>query len=397
MIGFSGVFSMKTSKILYFYIALWALYYLQGTLYPTGSIISQVTLLVALLLSLYYIIAVNKIARNPRYIQALNMMVALVTIYGFIRLLESDSTGTKWDVFLKEFYYSLLPIYVFYYYSLKGQINKWMILLFAIIFIIVTIFYYFKALNEALDLLGSENVTNNSGYYFVPLVPLLLLLDIKKILKYVLLLVIGGFVLMSAKRGAILTYVICSIEYLYFELLRASNKTKLFVLFFSAFILVAGYQVSMKVIESNVYLSMRLDDTRAGNTSSRDIIYGKLVDNIENQNSFVKLLLGNGVNGTMKISGSLAHNDWLEIAIDMGIVGLLIYVFYYIAFYSLTKRSHRDKQTSALLIILTFCFVRSFFSMSINDMYIVTTFVMGYCIGQSEYQKRLNNIRKVNV
>jgi hypothetical protein len=184
---------------------------------------------------------------------------------------------------------------------------------------------------------------------------------------------------------------------LYFELLRASNKTKLFVLFFSAFILVAGYQVSMKVIESNVYLSMRLDDTRAGNTSSRDIIYGKLVDNIENQNSFVKLLLGNGVNGTMKISGSLAHNDWLEIAIDMGIVGLLIYVFYYIAFYSLTKRSHRDKQTSALLIILTFCFVRSFFSMSINDMYIVTTFVMGYCIGQSEYQKRLNNIRKVNV
>ena len=170
---------------------------------------------------------------------------------------------------------------------------------------------------------------------------------------------------------------------------NSSFNKKIFTLALGVCIIVAGYQISMQIIENDPYLSSRLEDTLEGNSSSRDLIYNKLINNMKNETSLVNLLFGYGADGTRKIAGRLAHNDWLEIYTDMGLVGFLIYLYYWLCLFRMRKYIKDAGILQSFYIIMTFCFMRSLFSMSINDMYIVTTFIIGYIAAQSKYDRAL--------
>ena len=375
----------------YIYTGLWVLYFLQGTLYASGSSISQAILAVVLLLSGFTMIKVNyfHIPRYgfPKYIVALNFIFFLITIYGVIRWMENDNTGTQWHIFLKEFYCSLLPIYAFFFFAKRGFIQQRELNVISLTFIIVTILFYFKQLYEVSERYNSESVTNNAGYMFVPLLALLPLINISNKFKYILLIIFAAFILISAKRGAIMIFIVCALEYLYFQVKDSSKKYKIWTISIVSCFIVAGYHYSMSIISEDPLLSRRLDDTLEGNSSSRDYIYGKLITNIENQDSPIKLLIGYGANGTTIVVGKLAHNDWLEFFIDMGLIGFAVYLFYWICFWKTRKYLINKDVKHSFFIIMTFCFLRSFLSMSINDMYIVTTFVIGYCIAQADRER----------
>ena len=107
------------------YILLWVLYSLQGTLYASGSIISQGILAILLLWSIYYCFVVNTkyYSRElPSFIKAVNIFLIMATIYGVVLILsgkvlyitEGDIIKTSNFDYLKTIYISLLPIYSFF-------------------------------------------------------------------------------------------------------------------------------------------------------------------------------------------------------------------------------------------------------------------------------------------
>ena len=321
-------------------------------------------------------------------------MLILFTIYGLFRLEQGDWGKGVYTVysysFIKDHYMSLLPIYSFYYFTRRKNVTPLILLVVLILFGIISIIFFIRTYTEASKLTGQSAITNNSAYMFVSLVALLPLLKTKLAYKYLFLSILGVFVLMSAKRGAILAYILCVLEFVWFSIQHMPRRVRIKTMIGSSLLLIIGCYFAIYYIDSNEYLSLRLVETEHGSSSGRNLIFLSLIRHIRSDLSDIHLFFGNGADSTYHIAGNFAHNDWLEVMTNMGIVGIIIYLYYWLCVYMTYRQlSSYPSLSYAFLIIMTLCFMRTLYSMSISDMFVVTTMVIGYCIGEKD-----NNDRK---
>lgn len=104
------------------------------------------------------------------------------------------------------------------------------------------------------------------------------------------------------------------------------------------------------------------------------------------QDNIINILLGNGAYYTLQISDNFAHNDWLEIAVGQGLLGLIVYVNYWIATYRMAVKSNLPSNKSfAMLLIFVIYLLKTMFSMSYDAMNIFSTYVIGYCVCQINF------------
>ena len=106
---------------------------------------------------------------------------------------------------------------------------------------------------------------------------------------------------------------------------------------------------------------MRVEATIEGKTSGRDYIIMKLWSFYTNT-SILQQIFGAGFARTLSIAGNYAHNDWIEMLIDCGFVGLLLYGLFYVA---LIRRIifSIDKVKRLLSLLFIAFFPTSFYSM----------------------------------
>ena len=74
------------------FIVVWVLYYLQGILYPVGSMISLALLGINLLVSANCTLKVLRWSDNPKYFRGFNLLMLMFSVYGFIHILFNPST-----------------------------------------------------------------------------------------------------------------------------------------------------------------------------------------------------------------------------------------------------------------------------------------------------------------
>ena len=212
--------------------------------------------------------------------------------------------------------------------------------------------------------LDQDEYTVTSVYSFLSLMPLLLLLKNKKVVQFALLSVMLAFFILGAKRGPIILggmsaifltlcmFVGCSIE----------EKIKLFfieVLFFAGIVLFVAHQMSL-----SPYLSWRLEQTLAGNSSGRDVYVQTIWNYYLNSLSNRQMILGIGAQGTLAVNESFAHNDWLGILLENGILGVFLYGLYWIGFVYTWFKSKIDKDSFIAIGLLIFIgFGKAIFSM----------------------------------
>lgn len=383
----------KYLSICNIYIFLWCLYSLQGTLYATGSIISQGLLGLFLLLSVYYVLYTNVVYKFPPYMKALNVLLAMFTIYGVILLFSNEVlliTSEGADAvsnkdYLKNIYMSLLPIYAFFAFGKKRLLTEHGIQRWIPIFILITIARFFavqqELLSEAEEMMSMrDEFTNNTGYIFLAIVPLLMFIK-KPIWQYMLLLVCGTFIIAAMKRGAIIICAISLVLFFYYTLKGASLKRKVLtsVLVIGSVVAIVYYVSYM--LDTSDYFNARLEQTLTGRASNREDMYPHLLRQIIYFATPLQFLFGRGAYGTLKVSNNLAHNDWLEIGINQGILGVAVYVAYWIAFYVTAKRmqNHRIIHEALILTMLIF-FIKTMFSMSYDSMPIYASLCIGYCM-----------------
>lgn len=386
------------------YISLLAFYSMQGTMIPTGgTVLSQIIALITMLMGLYYTLKVIAMKGNPVYFKGLNCLFFIFVVYGGILLFSDhhyvikakrfgDATVSNFS-FLKNIFLSLPNIYTFYYFSTKKYLTekllkRWVFVLFG-----VAVFRFFDYQMSTIQMLllegiDSDKVTNNMGYLFVALIPSVALFRHKSVLQYGMMIFCMAFIVMGMKRGAIIVGMLLMLYFLYFNYRYHQSMSRTKVLFFSALIVIAGVYIVENMMETSDYFMARIEQTREGGSSGRDAIYEHFWNHFKNETDNFKYMFGNGANATLGIYINYAHNDWLEIAINQGVLGLVAYAFYWLCFLKTIWNTKHNK-TARLVLSLAFIsfFVETIFSMSYTEYSMMACTTFGYCLAHCQDQE----------
>jgi len=372
-----------------FYILAWILYYLQELLPSDFGPIARVLLLLNFVISIYYAFVANLKYKLPVYFKGLNFMLVMFTLYGILLMLDPrplyahDIVAVDKFNYLKQIYLSLVPIYPFYVFTRQGLINEDKLKLWLCILIPLLIVFFFYRQNQfqlaAMD--GREEFTNNAGYMFVAIMPTIVFFNKKPFVQYALLALCMFFILLSMKRGAIIIGVLCVLFFLYMSTKSASRSQKGWLLILSVVLLIVGYFNIKYLMNTSDYFNNRIEATLEGNSSQRDVIYSSLWGIYTTKFNSLQLIFGGGACATLRYLGSYAHNDWLELLINQGILGVVAYISYWLYFYKSYNKSKGNPTVSlALFLLLIISFLRTLFSMSYGDMEFFETMTLGYCL-----------------
>ncbi len=385
---------ISAKKICNIYLCLLVLYYLQGSLYEEGTVVGRIILVLAMTIGTVCAAKVLYEYKLPRFFTAVNLFLAMIAVYGVVYIYDGpimmgDGRFTTPLTYIKNPLISFLPIYAFYYFTKKGVVTERWICTVSVIAIALCIVQYYVQMEltiTARELKGiqAEEVTNNSGYLFLTVIPLLVLFYRNRLIQFALMAVILAFVVMTMKRGAILVGACCLVYFIWNTFRRGSSRDLKIILPLTVALFVGGYYLISYMLETSEYFQYRVLETLEGNMSGRDIIYAKLFDYIRNECSSVEILFGSGADYSVVIAGNFAHNDWLELLVDCGLLGVTIYAFYFAALYKsilgLPSKNAAKPMACLCLFILS---SRSLFSMSYGDLFFPLALALGYSLAQT--------------
>ena len=390
------------------YFALWCLYRLQGPLYPSGSVIAKFILMLLLVWSIMIMFKVIMHRGGlPSYLRALSVFLLMTTLYGLMLILSGQELYITEDVYiktsnfdyLKNIYSSLLPVFVFFEYSTRGEMTMRNVVIFTVVLLVINILSFFYDRSQAMILAIQsgrhvDGFTLNIGYKFLSLFPLILLCRKRPLNQYLLTIITLFFVILCMKRGAILIALICFPLLIISTMKTAKGRQRLFITILSVFSLLVATYIVINLLSTNVYFAHRIEQTLEGDSSNRDKIYFTFLNHFFSETNAFRFLLGNGANATLEIGMNYAHNDWLEIAINNGLLGIVIYIWYYIALlldYFKTKKYNKH-YGDVIMMVFIIMLASSLFSMSYSSMDRELSIVLGFVLAQLYIKNNENNL-----
>ena len=333
------------------------------------------------------------------------VIVELVAILGLLliyNVVEHTQLYTGWEgsnergIFLETF---LLFIYLVvpYYLSKTDKLNdNDIIILFLITFVYAIVMYFknlfFLSMMSVIDV-GIGETTNNIGYMFVCLLPFIYLLN-DKTKQLILLLISVVFVILSAKRGAILIEFIFLLYYSYNTYLKGKISFGRILMFAALFGVVA--LIGYKIMLSNDYIYDKFIQTKEGYSSGRDTLAEDIIGYVLGpESSLFSLFFGSGIGTSVNVAGNWAHNDWLEFISMSGLIGVFIYLKFYFSMWRIKRHIYLDQYglifNSAAIMLL----VMSIFSMAV----LVSTktsyslmILMGYGYGKLTFKGKVRHL-----
>lgn len=391
------------------YIILWCLYFLQGALFGEGSLASQSILVVLLLWSLVIFLKCHIEAYYfPTSIKVLQLLLISYVIYGIIpimngtvlRIVASGQLIPPYG-YLKAALISIIPIFVFFYYTKKNVVSSRALCLLSYLFLPIIIITFYtneaKMLTLAIEQHSTATeFTNNVSYSFVFLIPYLYLFK-KKPRAMLLLLGVSIFLLLSMKRGAIIIGALIIFKYLYHILAETNINQKIGALLLGiVFFVVMAYFIS-DMYESSPYFQDRVEKTLEGYTSKRDVIYSSLMHYYLNETNSAQFFLGSGANATSQHAINVAHNDWVELLVDEGLIGFALLLGFFIYLFKDVRkmRKYSPQYYYMFLSIFIIIFLRTFFSMSICDMQPYLTLPFGFLLAKLSSFERSKHGKRI--
>lgn len=381
------------------YVILFVLHQ-YSDMYIHSSLFAIGTTLPMLFISLYFFYQAIAVRREG-YIKALIVFIAFLSVYGIRHWMSGEYVGdTKPNSFFLGNWQSLTPILIFYISTQRGIVDKKRMFVYFIVFMFIAVLRYsHNYITHDLEVeenFANAGFTNNAAYYFVCMLPFVFLFEERPLIKYAVLLVCVYFVMNGMKRGAIFTTGLFLAFFLLVSARRdpttsKRNRWKRGLSF--VFLVIAIIAVSYFVINSwlsNDYFIYRWETVQAGDTNGRDGIFQSLLTNFANNANILQMIFGYGAEGTMRIVGIHAHNDWLELLTDCGILGVIVYLVYFYSFFK-DCRKYRAilPEVNILWSCLLILFIRSFFSMSFMDMYLGISSALGYSMAVCQQKKQL--------
>lgn len=260
----------------------------------------------AIVLLAFWILNVISYFISPKYVSSLSLSVETLT-------------------YIKSITIALFSFFPFYYYSKHGIANS--NLRPFIIFLLFTsaLRIIFGNITQTAETSEEHNVLNQA-YLFAQIIPLILVC-FRGRQVYLLIAISALFVLWGAKRGAILCMAV-NVFIVFIYLLKEDSfgkkhRGRILLLIFILVIIGVYFILGNEFLQGRL-LSTGSEDDRSGEIRNEMylILYNVFIDNSTQS----ELLFGRGLAQTVGIADNLAHQDWLELLIDNGIVGLAMYV-----------------------------------------------------------------------
>lgn len=378
--------------ILNLLLLLLIMFFARGPFYAESTLFSRAILAILLLISGFYLLKSLLLKNKNNSFYRYWLLLFSLNVVGFA-FTGSFSNPLHSSMFIAIFV-AIIPFFPFYYFSKKGILKEnHLIGFFLLLLPVIIIKYYyneFQLLSERA--FSVTDTTNNIGYFFSALIPFLFFFKRKKVLSYTLSLILSFFILSSAKRGAILVGFIGMLCFLYFQLRSVSKKelfTTLTLVLVTAIILVYyGYEY----IQSNEYLLHRLEATSEGDSSGRDLIYKSIFYSWFNTQSLIKFIFGFGFAASTELSatGHFAHNDWLELLSNFGLIGVSVYALLIYSLYSFIRSPSLSFNKKVILItILLMWLITSIFSMVYSSVTTaIQSLLLAYLIGSEKVKSK---------
>lgn len=384
----------KVFNICNIYIILWILYdfhWMQAEL-PGITNLSNIFLGINLCISIYYTIEVFIKNNLSPFFKGVNLLLAMFVVYGVLHIIiggnyyvtEGDAVGTppiRNGSYLIGSLRTLLPIYTFFIFTQKGWITVNNLRFWFFVFFAALIIAYTHRINFTYE---RENV-NNIGYWFLYLMPYAFLFEKNKLLKYIIIGVLMMFILMCLKRGAILLGIILTTMIIWkdFSDKSVSYKKKIVTIAAIVLFLVIGFYFAQEFISSSALFEKRLEATKEGRMSGRNEIWANILYVFLHDSHPIQILFGRGADGTLLIGSNFAHNDWLEVLCDNGLIGIIIYILFWAQFVKQLRITPRcDSKRDLLLASFIICFGQTLFSMFYNSMPMYITILIGYALSR---------------
>lgn len=381
----------KYSIIINLLLVSFIVYFSQGPLLSIGSPIAQLSLILIITASIFFMLRVITLkSKQPPFVWIWFFLI-LINILGY--LITSDLEENSNFNQIKTILIATLPFYPFYYLTKKKIIKrKHLISLFlAILAVSILQFYYNKETILSMRLSDREDVVNNVAYYFVMLFPYIFLFR-KKILSLLSLLVILIFIIQSAKRGALIIAFIGTVVFAYHQLFLQKSRHFIRNFVLSAIALISVSLFLYSYFLNNDYLVARLNQIDEGG-SGRSTIYSNLLSSWYRSDNILNFIFGYGFRSSVKYSGTgnLAHNDWLEMLINFGLIGFLTYFLIFVSLiYSIFSNATKSQNKVIILCITLIWLLASLFSMFYTTtISVFVVILLAYTLGERSSNKNL--------
>ena len=161
---------LKIKNQIFFFWSLITVYFLQGSIYPKNSVVSQIALLTLIIISLMYLYKCFKLKNKSNFFRYWTVFIFFVTAQF---LITGDFSSAKHTGQLKNTLFFMLPFYPIYYWTRKkkfSDLNLNFLLWLLLPTFIIGFFTNLDTLRLAKD---STNVVNNLAYLVVALIPYL--------------------------------------------------------------------------------------------------------------------------------------------------------------------------------------------------------------------------------
>lgn len=371
---------------------LLSLYFAQGLLYPSGSIISQSILLIVLSLGLYSFIKTLFLKMNSGAVWLLVLFYLMVALTFIIS--PKTVVGTKYEAIgvvntmgqFKGVCTGLLPFFVGYYASVKKDITDKILHAIGGVYFIVAVATFFFMGEQLMLEQNRDNVVNSAAYRlvaFIPFIPIFFKSNKFKLINLAIAAISVILIILGSKRGAI----VCMVVSLVFSVLYYMYNTRISIqkaLALLLFVLV-GIFLLYRLVEANDYLMYRLEQTQSVGIGQRSIAYKTLFNHWLYDSTGFEFLFGGGTCAAIEIWGNYAHNDWLELLSSNGLFGVLIYAALFVSFVRFiykTNISPYYKLSMYLSVLLLF--MEAVFSMGyMSSSNAVFMLLLGALVGKS--------------
>ena len=355
----------------------------------SGLVLSLFRYVIMIWSFIYYVKTLSNYQKEPVIIKALILFYLSLAIYGIIVVVEGKTfqVGIRNIInvvplnYIFKTTWSLLPIFAFYNFAQKGLLTKQYMVKWLYTFATIATICYIFRMRRSMMLNEEDEVTNNAGYIVAALVPMFIFLKARSWRQYLFMAGAMLLIFLSMKRGAILCGLIVAAVYFLYIFKESKGSTKLGIYIVLIFAAYGTFYVYDRLATTSAYFRERMEDTMEGNSNGRDWIHSFFIDYYLNNYTPTEKLIGRGANSTLELLNMFAHNDWIELGINQGLLGMVLYLFFWMAFVRLLlKKEIPPEVKTALLMIFVIYFLKTFFSMSYSEYNLYSSMTFGYCI-----------------
>ena len=217
----------------------------------------------------------------------------------------------------------------------------------------------------------------NSIYYILLAMPLVFLIRKKWLILVFLIFPLNAFIL-SAKTTCLFTFLLIVGYFVFSTLRRYSLNRKVKIALFTLGLL---YVSTFFVDFASILAGFQEDIDSGGN--GRSSIANEIFYLLEEDTTFLQLLFGHGSNAVLKKIQIGAHNDFLEIIFNYGLIGLILFFVFW--FYLLRqikflppKSSLKQTYVMSLIVFFTTIFASKMIGTQVQMLLLSLTWGLSY-------------------